>query len=340
MMTMDKKKTFLVFVVAYIISLSLVFMVKNHNEEIKYIKEIQIKQKRESDNQHYQTLYDNALYMYKQGNYDKAKQEVISIPASWEYYDKIEKLVDDCNSRLLSDLLVKAEEYASGGNYKSALKLLRDSEFSGEISVRSDYEKYAACYVEISLSDAENAYNSDELNGAKVAVNIIEDALSVVSDSRLTEAKVMYTGLLPVSLFEQNVFWGSINDWAPLCSNVLDIEGNTYESARKLWHTENYTFQSIHKISFSLNDNYKKLTGTIVLPKGGLDNNREASNWLEFYDDDGKQIAISPYCNQYNTVVSFSIDVSGVNHLTIICKRDTFLSSGYTYIIGDFELCK
>ncbi len=158
------------------------------------------------------------------------------------------------------------------------------------------------------------------------------DNNQVVSESTYDEKD------LPVSLFKQNVFFGSLQEWAPYCSSVTDIEGNTYSSARRLNHTDNYTSLSSYKIVFTLNNEFSMLCGKIVLPKGELDKNYSASNWLEFRDDNDNVIGVSPSCNSSSPSVEFSIDVSGVKNLTIIGRRDTFLNSGHTYVVGDFEL--
>jgi len=336
---MGKKKNLLIFAILYVVSFVVIFSIKNYNKNAEIKKEEDIQKELEDNNAAYEKMYENGVYMYNKGAYQSAKNEVGNISNLWDEYAKVEKLISDCDKKLIEELLLKVQKYVDANEYEEALELINSSEYRENIEVRTVFAECETVYVEQVLTQVRDMVENDD-SSVKEGMNIIDNALNVVDNKDLRETKNYYMNLLPVSLFDQNVFFGDLSVWAPVCNDVEDIEGHKYSTVRKIAHSDNYTFSDHYKIVFSLEGQYSKVTGSFVLPKGELDKNYEASNWIVFYGDDGEQLGVSSSCNKNNSSASFSIDVTGVKHLTLICTRDTFLGAGYSYIVDDFELYK
>lgn len=324
--------------------------------------------------------YAEAWDFYERGNYSEAADEFKQLEGykdSWERYEESlqkyqEYLIFEIDQNIqktkykeaynLADILVTvynsgenlklrnqvAEQYLNyvreavnsayeSGSYVSVVSIIDDCVIA-DADLREIRDIAASAFLTDVTEEAARIYDE---KGYQAVIELLDEKASLLpGESWFDELYEYYEELKPVSLFEKNTVFGSVDKWAPVVTDVEDIEGQVHHTARKLSHTETYTSQEAHRIIFSLNNNYLMLKGTLVLPKGELEKNLSASNWLAFYNDEGKLIGETPKCNKNNLCVDFAIDVSNIEKLTIVSLRDTFLSTGSLYIIGDFELYK
>lgn len=229
------------------------------------------------------------------------------------------------------------EEAVQAGDYRLAFDTLHQIEDYDAPGIRVLYNETVSSCGNAVTADAEAAYKSGGCDAALALLYAAPAEIAETSGALIA----YYDGLRPVLLSNLDVFsteGGTGGYSVELYQNehLEDRYGTSYSTSFSA---------STGDVKFLLNNAYKTFSGTVGTPAGyGKDDFRDGA-YIEFLDDDGNVLYRSELCEVDTKPQSFTVDVAGVELLTIrwTCIGDNVWSNwGYraTIFDGSFEKLK
>ena len=240
-------------------------------------------------------------------NYETAQEKAIS--AQEFYIDDVLELAEINVSKheyydALYDLTVALDHFGSN----ERLLTQRDT-------IKHEYEQYA-------LTSAETVFSeSDDYQTAYSIVAPLQTEFlffDIEPSEELKESIAYYDSFCPVGLLNLDYYTRSGLEPSEWTSTDQDNLGNTYTYGWKFsWWTTNESEQS-----YLLSGNYDRLTGTFVCHYDSRNVRSQAGTIDRFHSElyiygDGRLLYSFPNMGYRVDPVSFDIDISGVQELTI-----------------------
>lgn len=270
----------------------------------------------------------------RQKNFPSATAQIENalrvLPLNRELKDKLAGLKKAEEEEVLATLLREANQKASEGAYLEALSLLREDETKAEIpAVKSAIDIYTKQYVTRALRWAEEDLGRSDYDAAIQTLenalwNIYDDALQ----TKLDEVKAARPSrFIDLSVGPDALY--STGQFEVLAANEASFSS---ENMAKFSGTQSLIGQNLSFATYQLNGEFVRFTGSIVMP---ADTPALQSMSLLFSDQDGRIFYTSPALNSTTGALQFSIDVSGVQSMTIRQNILDILPTEHTLYIYD-----
>ena len=277
------------------------------------------------------TVYNEAVAAYadaviqeaeahaQAGDYASAKA-VLS--TAQNYIGWVVELDDKAYELSVREVTEGAKFYADAGNYKDAILYLNDhlDLVYGNPDLEAKLRTYAEKYRSNMISEAASEYKA---NGYEAAISVLNSALQILSnDSVLFSEMEKYENLAPVNIQNLKVFYSDFDGsrgQKKTYQTLNDKLGNTYENCLEYkWGREN------SEDIYVLSGEYVRFEGTLFVPES-RDNQGDNFNSHTAYQTmyfsiygDGKLLYKSPEMGVKQHPVEISINVSGIQQLTIM----------------------
>ena len=232
------------------------------------------------------------------------------LPEDNELLAKQKECADLYRAEILKQSQVKFNEQG----YEAATEVLNRglSVLIGDAEIIAEQKKYADLYRADILNQAQVLFNE---SGYEAAIEAVNKALKVLTnDEELLAARKVYESYAPVLLFKQVILTGD-DDWVEKLGSGTDNVGTKYQNAYRLyvgWDED---------VTYILNGQFTRLEGKLALSSADKNNKDEVV--LEFYGD-GKLLGCSPRFKSGVKPQSFSIDVTGITDLRIVCLYGSY----------------
>lgn len=288
----------------------------NYLDAIQYIDCLGSSMKADTD---IKSIYDQSVANYESsviseaetftqaGDYTSARS-VLSVAEN--YLGKSEALggkIAEINER---EVTAQVLSYAEASNYQDAIVYLnKNSEIVSEsMDLQAKLSTYTEKYRANILNEAARVFN---MAGYEAAVNILNSALEVLpNDVLLNSEKAMYEAMKPILLTEMEIFsYGSKGKYN------IDVDSHTEDRYANKYDTS-FSVESEDTIKWWVNRNYEKFTGTIACPDGYTYQSNYSNVIVTIYCD-GKKVFTSEEAGPEMKPQSFTIDLSGVEELSI-----------------------
>lgn len=264
-------------------------------------------------------MYESALRDYNAGNYDSALSTLGAIDSSWSDYRKAADLRQQAVRSMLSE---KAGSYMATGNYEAIIQLVTSNvdNVNGDAEIKRIYDSAVSSYRDKITGEAEQAFQS---NGYEQALAIVNRGLSVINnDAILLALKSQYEAMAPVALTSLTPFYTEYTGWPSRNVGVTltDKLGNTYNDCIEYPFADNRWDSSDHEgrwDTFVLNYAFSSFQGILFVPS---ERSSSYDSWDDYYFKiygDGKVLYTSPNMISTQYPVDFSVNVSGVDQLTL-----------------------
>ena len=272
----------------------------------------------------------SALELYEAGYYEEALLQIIerTDAAATALYDEI---------IVAWALAVETSvaEAVQAGDYRLAFDRLHEIDDYDAPDIRVLYNETVSSCTNAVTADAAAAYQS---GGCDEALALLYSAPSEIAD---TSGALIdyYEKLRPVLLTNLDVFsteggTGGYNVEIYRNEYLEDKYENSYSTSFSA---------STGKVKFLLNNAYKTFNGTVATPAGYDHDDFRDGAYIELLDDEGNVLYRSELCEAETKPQIFSVDVTGVELLTIrwTCIGDNVWSNwGYRATIFDGSLEK
>ena len=293
---------------------------------IQYVDVLGSSMKKDAD---IKSAYDGAVANYvsavineaetfaQAGDYTSARS---TLSVAENYIGRTTTLADKIVEINERDVAAQVLALIEKGNYGDAIILLNNNNaiVSGSPDLQTKLSTYTEKYRANVISEAASVYNA---SGYQAAVSVLNSALKVLpNDSSLTNEKVKYEGLAPVSLLNLDTFYSDYGDDS-VWSNKRTVQvmkdklGNSYENCIEYQYGEKDA-----RDIYVINGEYATFSGTIFVPDHRKSGNDDWSYQDPFYFyiyGDGKLLWRSPKMLSTQYPVDFEVDISGVKELSI-----------------------
>lgn len=239
-------------------------------------------------------------------------QALTVLPLSRELKDEKAALLKAEEEQILADLLQEANRKASEGAYLGAIDFLRaDEKLAKNPAVIAAIEIFGKQYVTRALRWADEEVGRGDYDAA---IETLENAKWHWYDESLQVKLQQVIAARPSRLID---FSGEPS--ALYSSGSFEVKSSNDEAfssgnMAKFSATQSLTGQQLAFASFTLNGNYARFAGKIIIPNG---TSALASMSVVISNQDGAIIYASPTLSSKTGALDFSVDVSGVETLTI-----------------------
>lgn len=290
------------------------------------------------------TSYTNGKEALSQERYSDAIAYLKNVVADDPDYDDAVKSLDDAINKYSEKTLNDADELSKSKDYKGALTKLKAA--IDEIKplakneehkpLEEKYNEYKKSFVEITIEQAKEETKNKNYDKA---TSIINEALNIVSDEKLTAELSAIDEVRPVKLEELTISesdnFTQITDLTP----TNDVVGNTYSpdnlfqisASAESWGSgyEGYA-------DYYLNYKYKKLQGKLAI----ADTSDTTNATLTIYGDK-KIIWTSKSLSRTTAPIEFDVDISKVDWLEFKLTMDEEAPVGtMNVLLSDLQFTK
>lgn len=234
------------------------------------------------------------------------------LPLSQSFKDKKYELYQAKEANALASYLKEASDLADVGSYLEAIEQLRsDQDMARKSEVRKAIEIYSNQYVTRAMRWADEAVNKDQYDEA---IEILENAKWNVYDEALDSMLKEVNAIRPSVFTELTASSNTLYNTGAF--TVKSSTGGNYSSEHmaKFSSTQGLGGQNLAYVSYRLNGNFKRFEGTLIVPKEFVS---LASTNLVMMDENNKILYTSPPLSKATGSVSFTVDVEGVENLTL-----------------------
>lgn len=234
------------------------------------------------------------------------------LPLSRELKDEKGALLKAEEEHLLADLLQEANRRAADGAYLNAISFLReDEEMAKNPAVIAAIEIFGKQYVTRALRWADEEVGRGDYDAAIETLenakwNWYDDALQLKLEQVIAAkpSRLIDFSGAPSALYSAGSF------------DIKSSNGETFTSGNmaKFSGTQSLTGQMLAFATYNLNDNYSSFAGKIVIPNG---TSALLSMSVVISNQDGAILYSSPTLSSKTGALDFSVDVSGVESVTI-----------------------
>ena len=262
-------------------------------------------------------LYEDAI--------DQLNIGLSVLPEDAKLVEQIRIYEDAWAAQSKADMLQKAEDYVTAGDYPSAIKLLAGNESDAEINTA--HKKYCKAYEDQLLADADALVAEKDFDGA---ISLLNNGMKVLkSNDNLTAKLSEIEASRPISLTTLKAInsenWDTWNKGSP-----TDPFDNDYSTACNFAILSNGNYRYGYYTEYRLYGKYSQLTGTLA-PYTSI--SEDGYCYIQVYADD-VLVYTSPNVTRKTDAFDFSVDVSGAEYVKISVYAEWYSS----IIISDVKL--
>ena len=279
-----------------------------------------------------QKAYDAGNDYLQQGKYRQAAESFAQVvnqnaPYFQSAHEKYEQAIQAYRESVIS----QADKLAENEDYVSIMSLLNEAlQFLQEDGTLQEAERfYSTRFEEAVLADAKAAFTT---GGYENALDILRQRYAQMrfTSSAIEEAIAYYESYAPVSLADIEPYYQTT--WFPSVSReVKDNFGNVYDWA----FIVGGAFSD--SATYSVKKNYTTLSATVAVPNG---NYSADMNGTVTISGDGRILWQKTGIDALTKPESFTVDISGVEDLTIELSGDLYALSSVAVMIADVTIQK